>query len=94
MFAGATYEEARATRKHYVLPNGTGFWKSEYIISDHAAAPAPHALLVEQDPEQVILPHFHEQNQFQVIVNGGGVSKISVVMNYKHGLGVAPLKQD
>ena len=72
MFAGATYEEARATRKHYVLPNGTGFWKSEYIISDHAAAPAPHALLVEQDPEQVILPHFHEQNQFQVIVNGGG----------------------
>ena len=72
MFAGATYEEARATRTHYVLPNGTGFWKSEYIISDHLAAPAPHALLVEQDPEQVILPHFHEQNQFQVIVNGGG----------------------
>lgn len=69
---GATFEEARATRKHYVLPNGTGFWKSEYIISDHEAAPAPHALLVEQDPEQVILPHFHEQNQFQVIVNGGG----------------------
>ncbi len=30
----------------------------------------------------------------RVIVNGGGVSKISVVMNYKHGLGVAPLKQD
>jgi uncharacterized protein (DUF2141 family) len=29
----------------------------------------------------------------RVIVNGGGVSKISVVMNYKHGLGMAPLKQ-
>ncbi|MFN0301721.1 MAG: hypothetical protein ACKVQU_15360 [Burkholderiales bacterium] len=72
MVAGTTFEEARATRKHYVLPNGTGFWKSEYIISDQSAAPAPHALLVEQDPEQVILPHFHEQNQFQVIVNGGG----------------------
>jgi len=72
MFAGTTFEEARATRKHYVLPNGTGFFKSEYIISDAANAPAPHALLVEQDAEQVILPHFHEQNQFQVIVNGGG----------------------
>ena len=28
----------------------------------------------------------------RVAVNGGGVSKISVVMNYKNGLGVAPLK--
>ena len=30
----------------------------------------------------------------RVIVNGGGISKISVVMNYKSGLGVAPLKQN
>ncbi len=30
--------------------------------------------------------------QSSVQVNGGGVSRISVVMNYKSGLGVAPLK--
>ena len=30
----------------------------------------------------------------RVAVNGGGVSKISVVMNYKSGLGVAPLKNN
>ena len=30
--------------------------------------------------------------QSSVRVNGGGVSRISVVMNYKSGLGVAPLK--
>ncbi len=29
----------------------------------------------------------------RVVVNGGGVSRISVVMNYKSGLGFAPLKQ-
>ncbi len=29
----------------------------------------------------------------RVAVNGGGVSKIAVEMNYKRGLGVAPLKQ-
>jgi hypothetical protein len=73
MILGRTYEESQPSRKHYVLPNGTGFWKSEYIISDFKQAPAPHALLVEQDPNQVILPHFHEQNQFQVIINGGGL---------------------
>ena len=30
----------------------------------------------------------------RVAVNGSGVSKISVVMNYKSGLGVAPLKNN
>jgi uncharacterized protein (DUF2141 family) len=30
----------------------------------------------------------------RVVVNSGGVSKISVVMNYKSGLGVAPLKSN
>ena len=30
----------------------------------------------------------------RVAVGGGGVSKISVVMNYKNGLGVAPLKNN
>lgn len=79
MILGSTYEASQATRKHYVLPNGTGFWKSEYIISDHKSAPAPHALLVEQDANQVILPHFHEQNQFQVIINGGGTLGRTVV---------------
>ena len=29
----------------------------------------------------------------RVVVNGSGVSRIAVVMNYKSGLGVAPLKQ-
>ena len=30
----------------------------------------------------------------RVVVNSGGVSKISVVMNYRNGLGVAPLKNN
>ncbi len=36
------------------------------------ASGAPHAFLIEQDPDTTILPHFHRQNQFQVIVGGGG----------------------
>ena len=30
----------------------------------------------------------------RVVVNSGGVSKIAVVMNYRNGLGVAPLKNN
>ena len=33
-------------------------------------------------------------NSARVAVNGNGVSKISVVMNYKNGLGVAPLNSN
>lgn len=79
MITGATYEQSLATRKHYFLPNGTGFWKTDFIASAHDALPSPQAFLVEQDANQVILPHFHEQNQFQIIVQGGGTLGRSVV---------------
>ncbi len=74
MTAGATYEQMLATRKHMVLPNGTSVWKSYYIRSPQAqdGLPAPQAFLVEQGANEVVLPHFHEQNQFQVVVRGGG----------------------
>ena len=72
MFTGATYEQMLATRKHMVLPNGTSVWKSYYFRSPEGGAPSPQAFLVEQGANEVVLPHFHEQNQFQVIVHGGG----------------------
>ncbi len=79
MISGATYEQSLASRKHYVLPNGTGYWKSDFIKSAGNDTPSPQAFLVEQDPSQVILPHFHEQNQFQIIVKGGGTLGRTVV---------------
>ena len=72
MFTGATYEQMLATRKHMTLPNGTGVWKSYFFRTPEGGAPSPQAFLVEQGANEVVLPHFHEQNQFQVIVHGGG----------------------
>jgi len=72
MITGATYEQMLATRKPMVLPNGTSVWKSYYIRSPEGGFPSPQAFLVEQGANEVVLPHFHEQNQFQVIVHGGG----------------------
>ncbi|MEO7404822.1 MAG: hypothetical protein ABIU95_14240 [Burkholderiales bacterium] len=72
MFTSATFDASHTSRKHFNLPNGTGFWKSDFIRGEHGVNPAPHSFLVEQDANEVILPHFHEQNQFQVIVAGGG----------------------
>ena len=61
----------QAHRRHKVLPNGTGYYKGEYMPELPGDAAAPHAFLVEQDPNTTILPHFHQQNQFQVFVGGG-----------------------
>ncbi len=72
MMTGATYEQMLATRKHMVLPNGTSAWKSYYFRTPQGGCPSPQAFMVEQGANEVVLPHFHEQNQYQVIVHGGG----------------------
>ena len=63
----------QARRRHLVLPNGTGYYKGEYMLAPaEADQPSPHAFLIEQDPNTTILTHFHQQNQFQVIIGGSG----------------------
>jgi hypothetical protein len=65
-------ESARTTRKRFTLPNGTGFWKTDYLQIDHEKNPSPQAFLIEQDPDQDVQSHFHEQSEYQLIVGGDG----------------------
>src|SRR5258707_2183590 len=72
MIQTGTLEKARAERRHHVLPNGPGFWRNGLIASPAEDPVAPQAFLVEQDPGTLIEPHFHLQDEFQVMVGGGG----------------------
>jgi hypothetical protein len=72
MIRTGTHDQALANRSKYTLPNGTGYYKSEFIASAFEEALAPQSFLVEQDADSVILPHFHLQNEFQVVVQGEG----------------------
>lgn len=72
MIRTGTLEKAREGRKHHVLPNGTGYWRNGLITSAPDGALAPQAFLVEQDPDTIIEPHFHQENEFQVVVEGRG----------------------
>jgi hypothetical protein len=72
MIRTGTLEQARANRRKLTLANGTGYWKSELIASPGGERPAPQAFLVEQDAGSVVLPHFHVQDEFQIVVQGGG----------------------
>lgn len=72
MIRTGTLEAAQSNRRHLRLANGTGYWRSDLIGAHPGEAEAPQAFLVEQDADTVILPHFHERDQFQVVVEGGG----------------------
>lgn len=67
-----TLESAQANRRHLTLANGTGYWRSDFIASPSSQTWTPQAFLVEQDPGTVILPHFHQRDEFQVVVAGDG----------------------
>ena len=72
---------AGATRRR-ASSNGTGFWHSTYLGAnryrpDAAPPPAPGALypmafLVEQDAGSTVSAHFHQADQFQVMLAGEG----------------------
>lgn len=72
MIRTGTLEQARAARHYHILPNGTGYWCNGLITSPVGDAIAPQAFLVEQDPGTVIESHFHEEDEFQIVVAGSG----------------------
>ena len=72
MIRTGTHDEAVTNRSKFTLANGTGYFKSDFIASPPGESIAPQSFLVEQDADSVILPHFHLQNEFQIVVQGGG----------------------
>jgi hypothetical protein len=79
----ATAEAARVNRKRAVAGDGMGFWHTLYLgRTRYNMAPGdpdppanalfPMAFLVEQDPGEVANAHYHQADQFQVVVAGEG----------------------
>lgn len=58
--------------------SGTGeeHWRTEFMVArdvrPEEPGVSPQAFLVEMTPAEVILPHFHEVEQFQVFIHGEG----------------------
>ena len=67
-----TLEDSSGNRCKHTLANGTGYYKSELIASEFDVPLGPNSFLVEQDADSVILPHFHVEDEFQVVVQGAG----------------------
>jgi rubredoxin len=68
----AAFEDVKAGKTQRQTPTGTA-WRTNFLMPDKTAAISPMAFLAEGTPQRVINPHFHQVDQFQVIVHGGGV---------------------
>lgn len=79
----ASAETAAVNRRRGSAADGVTFWHTLYIgTSRYNMAPGtpdpdvaalfPMAFLVEQDPGSTANAHYHQQDQFQLVVNGGG----------------------
>ena len=72
MIMAKSITEARANYEHLVRGEGRESWVSRFFKATADNPEQPVAFLVEKKPGSVIAPHFHEVNQFQVIVGGYG----------------------
>lgn len=93
----ASLAEARSQRTHFVSPAGLDTWVSRLFPSSAETPERPMASFVEQTAHTVILPHFHEVNQFQVLVEGhGSLGKHAIqpwTVHYTNGFtGYGPLR--
>ena len=96
MIMAKSITEARVNCEHRVRGEGRESWVSRFFkaTADHPEQPV--AFLVEKKPDSVIAPHFHDVNQFQVIVGGHGkLGKQEVkpfVLHYTNGFtGYGPI---
>jgi rubredoxin len=68
----AAYADVKADKKTRNPPGGGTSWRTDFMRPPEGVK-EPMAFLAEGTPHRVIKPHFHEVDQFQVIVSGGGV---------------------
>lgn len=68
----ASFDDVKIQRKERQVPTGTA-WRTSFIDPDANDPASPQAFLVEGSAGRVIKPHFHDNDQYQVVVSGGGL---------------------
>jgi hypothetical protein len=91
--------QARANRTHRIHTDGRESWVSRFFTATAETPDTPVAFLVEKTAHAMVPPHFHEVNQFQVIVAGyGKLGKQDVqpfTMHYTNSYtGYGPIQAD
>lgn len=68
----ASFDDVKIQRKERQVPTGTA-WRTNFIDPEENNPLSAQAFLVEGTAGRVIEPHFHDYDQYQVVVSGGGL---------------------
>jgi len=77
MISFASSEAVKDTRTQGTISGGGAIYRTSYLTPQfpedgEGVFPLPQAFSVEQTPQSISLPHFHDEDQFQVIPQGAG----------------------
>lgn len=64
--------ENATPRRRAVLIGDAIFYRSEWMEHGRDTQLSPNVILVEQPANSILVPHFHQTNQFQLFVEGSG----------------------
>jgi len=67
----AALDDVKHTRVGRVVPGGRAF-RTNFVVPPEGDLTAPHGYLAENTPGRLLRTHFHELDQFQIFLNGGG----------------------
>jgi rubredoxin len=65
------FDDVKGTRTERELPGGKLAWRTNFMTAPPGSH-EPMAFLAEGSDGRVIHPHFHDVDQFQIFVSGGG----------------------
>ncbi len=68
----ASFDDVKSRRKERQVPTGTA-WRTSFIDPEENNPLSAQAFLVEGTAGRVIKSHFHDHDQYQVVVSGGGL---------------------
>jgi hypothetical protein len=73
----STKQESLSNRRLSRMESGEVHWRTDFlrpsdVVSHDSKAVSPQAFLIEMTPQEIIHPHFHEVEQFQVFFEGEG----------------------
>lgn len=68
------FEDVKAGRIERKLEGGKFLWRTNFMVSGPDDPAHPQAFLAECSPERVLRTHFHDHDQFQIFVSGGGTN--------------------
>ncbi len=75
----ASHDQVRDSRSQRDVPGGHHVRRTDFIAAPADRPELPQAFLIESTPGHHLRTHFHEVDQFQVVVGGGGTLAKHVV---------------